>query len=109
VLVASDRRTQLRFRASLGVTDPRQGVVTTTRDVSTDGMFVRGLAYPVGERIAVEVLFPEYPVPMRVTGDVVRADGSGVALRLFHASEPQRLHFSGAIVRLAEATTEPGE
>ncbi|MBK7862650.1 MAG: PilZ domain-containing protein [Archangiaceae bacterium] len=109
MIVASDRRRQLRVRASLGVVDGRSGVNTVTRDVSTDGMFVRGLPYGIGDRIAVDVKFPQFAVPLHVAGDVVRVEKDlGVALRLLHPSEPQRLHFSGAIARLAWAKTEPG-
>jgi hypothetical protein len=108
-LFASDRRTQIRFKASLEVVDGRLGLQAFTRDVSTDGMFIRVLPYRVGDRIAVEISFPDLTVPLHVVGDVVRVDpGNGVAVRLLHPSEPQRLNFSGAIARLAEAKTEPG-
>ena len=109
MIAGSDRRRQTRFRTALSVTDGRLGISTTTRDVSTDGMFVRALKYGVGDRISVEVRFPDLPVPLRVAGDVVRAEpGEGVALKLIHTSEPQRLSFSGAVVRLAVAKTQPG-
>jgi hypothetical protein len=109
VIAASDRRRQTRFRTALAVTDGRGGVSATTRDVSTDGMFVRTLSYSVGDRIAVDVHFPDVAVPLRVAGDVVRCEaGGGVALKLIHTSEPQRLCFSGAVARLAVAKTQPG-
>lgn len=102
---AANRRTQTRFRATLPVTDGR--VATTTRDVSADGMYVRGLSYPRGTRISLAVIFPDTGVPMRVAADVVRTEQAGVALRLVHVNEPQRSTFSGAIVRLARAKTDP--
>ena len=106
MISAADRRCQTRVRAALGVTDGRLGVATTTRDLSTDGMFVRALPYRVGDRIAVEVRFPDVQVPLRVAGDVVRVEaGTGVALKLVHNSVPQRLHFRAAITRLALAKT----
>ena len=102
----SNRRCQTRFKATLAVTDGHR--TTTTRDLSPDGMFVRGLPQPVGERVSLLVQFPDRGVPLRVAGDVVRRDESaGVGLKLVHASQPQRLAFSAAIVRLAWAKTEP--
>jgi len=107
--LASDRRSQTRFKASLEVVDGRLGLSAKTRDLSTDGVFIRVLPYRVGDRISVEISFPDLNVPLRIAGDVVRVEpGIGVALRLLHSSEPQRMNFSGAIMRLAEAKTEPG-
>ena len=103
----TNRRGQTRFKASLAVTDGRHA--TTTRDLSPDGMFVRGLSYAVGERVGLLVQFPDRPVPMRVAADVVRTDAAqgGVGLKLLHSSQAQRIALSAAIVRLAWAKTEP--
>ena len=104
---AADRRRQTRFKATLAVTDGRRA--TTTRDISPDGIFVRGLGYHVGDRVSLLVQFPDGSVPFRVAAEVVRADKllGGVGLRLVHASDPHRMSFSAAIVRLVPARAHP--
>ena len=106
--LASDRRQCSRFRSALAVTDGRRDVRTITRDISASGLFVCDLSYSMGDRVSVAIHFPDSSVPMQVAGDVVRVErGLGVALRLIHAGEAQQTYFSGRVVRLAWAKTEP--
>jgi hypothetical protein len=104
-----EQRRHRRIRARLEVLDYQSGTPAVTRDVSHDGMFVRGaLDRAVGKRFVMQVRFPEIPIPLQIAAEVVRLESGqppGIGVKLIHSSEPQRLFFAGQVDRLARDVT----
>src|SRR5947208_1119271 len=107
VIASNDRRQASRIRAAIEVADPRRGIAAITRDISPDGVFVRAALCELGTRLSMVVRFPDCGVPLQIAAEVVRVDSTGIGLKLIHIGEPQRLYFSGQLMRLSYAKTEP--
>jgi type IV pilus assembly protein PilZ len=90
-----------RLDKALAVQSRHSLQLGVTRNISAGGLFVRMReAVQAGDRIALEIALPGVEVPLSLTGEVVRREPEGFAVRFLFSTDAQRELVAAQVQRL---------